>query len=159
MLFFLRIVTLHSTYERMQITDTRASVKLEPCTQIPLAMTSFFSLGERERVSDPAATCIKGRGHRQELALADSKWKKKKLASLTDSWGPVGVCLQNPVKKEGLGVCSCERTTHSPASYMRAMCAVTKPFIKRVGLMAVHRVHAVFSFLATRWRQSTAKLS
>lgn len=96
----------------------------------------LFSSLEESLLLDPAVTCIKERGHRQELALADSKYVCGGGGG-TGSDRPVGPrgCVSLECRQqEGLGVCSCERTTPSPASYMRAMCAVTNPFIEHVGL-------------------------
>lgn len=93
----------------------------------------LFSSLEESLVLDPAVTCIQERGHRQELALADSKWGRKKSGS-DRPVGPRGCVSLESRQQEALGVCSCERTTPSPASYMRAMCAVTNPFIKHAGL-------------------------
>lgn len=117
-----------------------ASCRLQTCklqlsskqAHKPHFLLLLVSSLEESSLLDPAVTCIKERGHRQELALADSKWGG---GSGSDRpVGPRGCVSLECRQQEGLGVCSCERTTPSPASYMRAMCAVTNPFNEHVGL-------------------------
>lgn len=122
-----------SIYEGMQITCMQASVKFETSTQIPLPITSFFLTGG-EFSFRPCCDMHSGKGPQTRTGSGGFKVGEKKKSGSDRPVGPRGCVSLESRRQEGLGVCSCERTTPSPASYMRAMCAVTNPFIKHAGL-------------------------